>query len=138
MGRTNRVYFGTIKKMSGKAEDVTPDDYNWFKLVVESKGVYVKHCYEMGKTHRLHMHIIFNARSGLYLAPFLKEGYHVHIKVAEDVDTLLKYIDKQDDLRYRKLDNLTLTNPNGCKDLSDYSLGYVKKDSPNNVIYDSD
>lgn len=129
MGRTTRVYFGTVKKMSGKAEDITPDDYNWFKLIVESKGIYVKHCYEMGKSHRLHMHIIFNARSGLYLAPFLREGFHVHIKVAEDVDTLLKYIDKRDDLRDRKMNNATLQSPNEYKDNSQESLGYVDIDS---------
>lgn len=134
MGKASmKVYFATVKKVEGDKEAITPDTYNWFKDLCESKGIYLKHTYETGKTNHLHLHIIFKARSGLLLSPFHRKGYSVCIKVADDVPSLYSYLDKPDAVTrpVGKLDNRTLKpldgNPNN--DYSKDSLGYVELDS---------
>lgn len=126
-----KYYFATVKYNKGKSESVTVEDYVWFTELVEKKGIYKRHAFEEGKTGRLHLHVVFESRSNLYLKQFMREGYSVKFVEVYDSVELLKYIDKLDyySKSTRKLDNKTLiskgTTSSVYKDLSNESLGYI-------------
>lgn len=134
MVKKEEHYFATVKLNKGKPSDVLISDYTWFNDLVEKHGVYVKHCYEEGRTGRLHLHTVFKARSNLYLKQFMREGYSVKFVRVYDSESLLQYIDKLDfyNKNTHKLDNSTLiskgTTNKPYKDLSLESFGYIDLD----------